>query len=184
MVRGKRISVMVYVVVVICFIEILTGCSKQSVQTLSEQKAPATEREMTARKQTAAEKTDVQPVRDKSQPSDQAIMERCASAADGKTKRTGLAADRQTLRSNYVVREGDSLWWIAKYRDIYNDPYLWPILYEANKNVIKDPHKIYPGMKLRIPRTGYKTADLQNARKTAGASRPYNPPARAVPPAD
>ena len=88
------------------------------------------------------------------------------------------------MKAIYVVKKGDTLWWIAKYKDIYNDPYLWPILHDANKNVIKDPNKIYPGMKLQIPRAGYKPADIQNARKKAGACQPYNPPARAVPPVD
>src|SRR5271157_2777470 len=40
------------------------------------------------------------------------------------------------LCEQYTVRKGDSLWWIAKYKEIYNDPFLWPIIYEANKDII------------------------------------------------
>ncbi len=147
----------VYVIAIICLIFIFMGCSKQPVQTLNVDKAPAAEQEMIAQKK---------------------------SAADKKIKPVAPAADTRTLPAAYVVREGDSLWWIAKYRDIYNDPYLWPVLYDANKKTVKDPNKIYPGMKLQIPRAGYKPADIQKARETAGARKPYNPPARAVPPAD
>ena len=167
----------VYVIAIICLIFIFMGCSKQPVQTLNVDKAPAAEQEMIAQKQSAAETADVKPDADKPSPGEQA-------AADKKIKPVAHAADTRTLPAAYVVREGDSLWWIAKYRDIYNDPYLWPVLYDANKKTVKDPNKIYPGMKLQIPRAGYKPADIQKARETAGARKPYNPPARAVPPAD
>ncbi len=30
--------------------------------------------------------------------------------------------------------------------------YKWVAIYNANKDVIEDPNKIYPGMKLRIPK--------------------------------
>jgi LysM repeat protein len=167
----------VYATVIIGLIFILTGCCKQPVQTLSVDKAPAAEQEMIAQKQSTAEKADAGPARDKPSPGDQ-------GAADKKIKPEAPAADTRTLPAAYVVRKGDTLWWIAKYKDVYNDPYLWPVIYDANKSVIKDPDKIKPGMKLQIPRAGYKPADIQNARKTAGACKPYNPPARAVPPAD
>jgi nucleoid-associated protein YgaU len=89
---------------------------------------------------------------------------------------------KSTLFSTYVVKKGDSLWWIAKYKDIYNDHFLWPLIYDTNKKLLKDPSKIYPGQKLMIPRDGFKMEDIRKARKKAGARKPYNPPARAVPP--
>ena len=93
------------------------------------------------------------------------------------------ASDKKsTLFSSYVVKKGDSLWWIAKYKDVYNDHFLWPLIYDANKGLLKDPNKIYPGQKLLIPRDGFKMEDIRKARKKAGARKPYNPPARAVPP--
>ena len=49
---------------------------------------------------------------------------------------------------------------------------------------MKDPNKFYTGMTLQIPRTGYKPADMRNERISAWARKPYNPPARGVPPAD
>ena len=49
----------------------------------------------------------------------------------------------------YVVVSGDSLSKIAKRH--YGDAQKWPRIYEANRNVIKDPDLIYPGQELRIP---------------------------------
>ncbi len=55
----------------------------------------------------------------------------------------------------YVVRlipkRRDSLWRIAEYEFIYNDPFKWPFIYEANTDKIKNPDLIYPGQKLIIP---------------------------------
>jgi hypothetical protein len=83
------------------------------------------------------------------------------------------------LCEQYTVRKGDSLWWIAKYKDIYDDPYLWPIIYEANKDIIKNPKLLYPGQELEIPRGGYLPEEIKNIRKKAGAAKPYLPPQQA-----
>lgn len=58
----------------------------------------------------------------------------------------------------FVVREKESLhdclWRIAELPEVYNDPYLWPKLYEANRSSLPQPNNpdlIRPGMVLRIP---------------------------------
>ncbi len=88
------------------------------------------------------------------------------------------------LCEQYTVRKGDTLWWIAKYKDIYYDPLLWPIIYEANKEIIKDPKLIYPGQELGIPREGYTMEEIKNIRKKAGTAKPYLPPQQANLPVD
>ena len=49
----------------------------------------------------------------------------------------------------YTIEKGDTLWAIAKTHlgdgNKYND------IFEANREVIKDPDLIYPGQKIRIP---------------------------------
>ena len=50
----------------------------------------------------------------------------------------------------YTVQPGDSLSKIAK--EHYGDAMKWPALFEANREVIKDPNLIYPGQQIRIPR--------------------------------
>lgn len=50
----------------------------------------------------------------------------------------------------YTVKSGDSLSKIAK--RYYGDPMKYPVLFEANREVIKDPDLIYPGQQLRVPK--------------------------------
>ncbi len=54
----------------------------------------------------------------------------------------------------YVVKEGDSLWKIAGKKEVYGDPFRWEMLYTANRDVIDNPHQIYPGQILIVPREG------------------------------
>jgi len=58
----------------------------------------------------------------------------------------------------YTVRlipaKRDCLWNIAQYPFIYNNPFKWTILYEANKKTFRDPNNpnlIFPGQILEIP---------------------------------
>jgi nucleoid-associated protein YgaU len=48
-----------------------------------------------------------------------------------------------------VVAAGDSLSKIAKRE--YGDGNQWKKIFEANKDIIKDPDRIFPGQTLRIP---------------------------------
>ncbi len=50
----------------------------------------------------------------------------------------------------YTVKSGDSLSKIAK--NLLGDGNKWPKIFEANKEVIKNPDLIYPGQQLRIPK--------------------------------
>lgn len=49
----------------------------------------------------------------------------------------------------YTVESGDTLWKIAD--EHYGDGSKYPEIFEANKPMLEDPDKIYPGQKLRIP---------------------------------
>jgi nucleoid-associated protein YgaU len=49
----------------------------------------------------------------------------------------------------YTVVAGDSLSKIAKRE--YGDANAWNRIYEANRDIIKDPDLIYPGQSLKIP---------------------------------
>ena len=49
----------------------------------------------------------------------------------------------------YVVVKGDSLSAIAKRE--YGDMKEWRRIYDANRDIIKDPDLIYPGQTLRLP---------------------------------
>lgn len=49
----------------------------------------------------------------------------------------------------HTVESGDTLSAIAK--TYYGDPMKYPVIFEANKPMLTDPDKIYPGQVLRIP---------------------------------
>jgi nucleoid-associated protein YgaU len=49
----------------------------------------------------------------------------------------------------YTVQKGDSLSKIAK--EQYGDMMKYPVIFEANKPMLKDVDHIYPGQVLRIP---------------------------------
>jgi LysM repeat protein len=110
-----------------------------------------------------------------------------APAAAGSEVKAGIEAKSSAETSSiataeYTVKNGDCLWWISKYKDVYDDEFLWPIIYQANKCKIKNPRKIYPGQKLIIPRDGFSMKDIKKVRKKAGAKKPYTPPTGSKPP--
>jgi len=49
----------------------------------------------------------------------------------------------------YEIVSGDSLSKIAKRE--YGDANKWKQIYEANRDIIKDPNLIYPGQKIKLP---------------------------------
>jgi phage tail protein X len=52
-------------------------------------------------------------------------------------------------KKTYTVVNGDTLSKIAK--EYYGNANTWQKIYEANRDTIKDPDKIFPGQKLNIP---------------------------------
>lgn len=70
----------------------------------------------------------------------------------------------------YTVKRGETLPQIAARTEIYNDQTLWPLIYRANRDQIRDPRFISPGQVLRIPRNVSRD-DISEARRfSAGKS--------------
>ncbi|HNR68919.1 MAG TPA: peptidoglycan-binding protein LysM [bacterium] len=63
---------------------------------------------------------------------------------------TAPATDKEQVLDYYEVKPGDSLSKIAK--KYYGNAMKYPVIFEANREVIKNPDLIYPGQKLRIPK--------------------------------
>ncbi len=63
----------------------------------------------------------------------------------------GLAVESQEGKDAdfYIIQKGDTLSKIAK--QFYGDPNKYPQIFEANREVIRDPDLIFPGQKIRIP---------------------------------
>ena len=62
-----------------------------------------------------------------------------------------VAAEAGGKASHEVVK-GECLWNIAKNKDVYENPFMWPLIYKANHDKINDPDMIYPKQVLSIPR--------------------------------
>ncbi|HWP81467.1 MAG TPA: LysM peptidoglycan-binding domain-containing protein [Bacteroidota bacterium] len=61
------------------------------------------------------------------------------------------------------ARDRDCLWNIAKKPRIYDNAFLWPKIWQGNRDQIKNPDIIHPGQKLKIP----PKAPLTNEEKAA-----------------
>jgi nucleoid-associated protein YgaU len=75
------------------------------------------------------------------------VVSGSSSTAPSPSK-AAAAGDVPTARM-YIVQGGDSLSKIAK--KFYGDANAWKRIFEANKDVVKNPDVIQPGWKLQIP---------------------------------
>ena len=50
---------------------------------------------------------------------------------------------------NYSIQQGDTLWEIAQSR--YDNPYIWPVIYEANKESLDNPNTLSVENQINIP---------------------------------
>ncbi len=62
-----------------------------------------------------------------------------------------LNARLQTETRSYVVQENESLWHVAGQQEVYGNSYLWPLVWQANKNKVRQPDQLYKGLRLTIP---------------------------------
>ena len=61
------------------------------------------------------------------------------------------------------AKNRDCLWNISKKKDIYANPWLWPKIWQGNRDQIKDPDVIHPGQKLKIPKGNELTKEEKAA---------------------
>ena len=54
----------------------------------------------------------------------------------------------------YTVKKGESLWSIAAKPDVYGKATAWRRIFDANRDVLKSPNHLRPGMTIKIPREG------------------------------
>ena len=71
------------------------------------------------------------------------------SGSSSTAPETPAPAEKADASTTYTVVSGDSLSKIAKRE--YGSAQKWRVIFEANRDVIKDPDLIYPGQVLKIP---------------------------------
>lgn len=86
-------------------------------------------------------------------------------------------------QKEHTVRKGDTLWDLARF--YLNNPFSWPMIFEANRSVVENPHWIYPAERIIIPgqaATGegllgapVAVADVTEAGPVSTRSRFYMP---------
>ena len=87
--------------------------------------------------------------RDPKKPDFSNVQSGSSSTASSSKKPTPAPPLPATRFRVYTVQKGDSLSKIAKHE--YGDANKWRKIFEANKDIIKDPDLIYPGQELKIP---------------------------------
>lgn len=101
-------------------------------------------------------------------------MNKIALLPEFYTKIISLAKDikglyREKKITTYTVgtwaQNRDCLWNIAGKQEIYNDPHLWPKIWQANTNIIRNPDIIFPGQVLTLPNNSPKNAEELKAER-------------------
>ncbi|MBI4535235.1 MAG: LysM peptidoglycan-binding domain-containing protein [Ignavibacteriae bacterium] len=90
------------------------------------------------------------------------------TALDEKVKslQTTLAGAGKTYTVGTWAKDRDCLWNISKKSTIYNNAWMWPKIWQGNRDQIKDPDIIHPGQMLKIPPAGEMSADEKAAAKS------------------
>lgn len=63
--------------------------------------------------------------------------------------RQAVSAEAPAAPTTYVVEKGDTLEKIAK--KVYGETKRWPKIYKANKALLRNANRVYPGQRLTIP---------------------------------
>lgn len=74
-----------------------------------------------------------------------------------------LAKSGMTYTVGTWARDRDCLWNIAKKPNIYANAWLWPKIWQSNKDKIRDPDIIQPGWRLNIPPKAEMTREEKSA---------------------
>lgn len=89
--------------------------------------------------------------------------------ANQQSRLDALRKSLEGMTMTYTVgtwsKDRDCLWNIAKKPTIYDNAFLWPKIWQGNRDQIKNPDIIHPGQKLKIPPKAELTAEEKSAAR-------------------
>jgi hypothetical protein len=98
-----------------------------------------------------------------------AKSQKISSAADEESQvmEEAKTSAKETLPSTYIVENGDTLWSIAAKPEIYGNKYQWPLIYDANRDILDSYNSpLQEGQKLIIPRN-ISAVEIEAAKERA-----------------
>ncbi len=75
-------------------------------------------------------------------------------------------AKKAELPTTYIVEKGDKLWTIAEKPEIYGNKWQWPLIYDANREILDNYYSLKEGQKLIIPRN-VSAVEIEAAKERA-----------------
>ncbi|MFH1723535.1 MAG: LysM peptidoglycan-binding domain-containing protein [Elusimicrobiota bacterium] len=104
----------------------------------------------------------------------------CCAGVRAQDDAAEVRKDTIQVETDHEVIKADNLWELAEH--FYKNPWLWPRIYEANKDRIKDPHWIYPGQVFVIPGLGKTVTIVKEMPKPEPPPPPPPEPVEEEPP--
>jgi hypothetical protein len=101
------------------------------------------------------------------------------SAAIGVLASQPLSAQEAVQPRTHTVVRGDNLWDLSQ--RYLGNPFLWPEIYRLNRDVVEDPHWIFPGEVIRLPGDVPVVAAVPGAEQPTPESIAGQPPAPVSP---
>jgi len=98
-------------------------------------------------------------------PAEKTVVAKPAPPVAPAVKRAPVAPPVK-LVDKIEVAPGENLSMIAARPEVYKDAMLWPLIYKANRDQIKDPQQIFPGQIFLIPRDK-SPEEIEAARREA-----------------
>lgn len=100
-----------------------------------------------------------------------------------KSLRATLDAQVKTYTVGTWAKDRDCLWNISKKKEIYDNAWLWPKIWQGNREQIKNPDVIHQGQKLLIPKGTELTSEEKTAARKYYARKAEEAPAPTPAPA-
>ncbi len=95
---------------------------------------------------------------------------------EGTTSQNWEKVVGQRTSDTYIVNKGDTLWDISG--TLFGDPFYWPKVWSLNKDMIYNPHVIFPDMKIKFYQGSSKAtptlATDNQKEKTSDAAEPVD----------